>query len=447
MTIRNPQLVLSPVEVSTTHNPVALYVHVPFCRARCAYCDFNTYAGLDELMPAYVAAVCREIEAAGERWGHRSVPTVYFGGGTPSLLPLNLLAELFQVLCFTFHVSDDAEVTLEANPGTVTPTYLHGLQALGVNRLSLGVQSAHDDELRLLGRFHTWAQAVEAVGWTREAGFANLSLDLIFGLPGQTPARWHRTLEAALALSPEHLSLYCLSVEEGTVLERRIASGALPAPDEDLAAEMYELAEEVLAEAGFFHYEISNWARVNFKAQRRWTEPGILNLKPDALSERISPYVCRHNLTYWRNEPWLGVGAGAHSWLGGGVLSGSTEPSGRWPSGRGLAEVLSKGQRWANVRHPREYIAALDRGVTPVAAVEVIDRRVEMGETMMLGLRLAEGVDDARFRARFGLGLERAFGEELRELRELGLVEWDGRVARLTARGRLLGNQAFARFV
>ena len=400
-------------EQSTIHNPVALYVHVPFCRSRCAYCDFNTYAGLDELMPAYVATVCREIEAAGERWGRLAVPTVYFGGGTPSILPLDLLAQLFHVSRLTFHVSRDAEITLEANPGTVTPAYLCGLRALGVNRLSLGAQSAHDDELDLLGRIHTWAQVVEAAKWAREAFplnlnlNLNLNLDLIFGLPAQTLARWRETLEAVLELSPEHLSLYCLSVEKGTPLEKRIASGALPMPDDDLAAEMYELAEEMLTEAGFFHYEISNWAKGNDQCQ----------MTNDQFQ------VCRHNLIYWRNEAWLGVGAGAHSWLG--------------------------GRRWANVRHPRDYIAACGTSCQLVLRQEVeeIDRRMEMGETMMLGLRLAEGVDDAHFQARFGQGLEEVFSAELAELRELGLLEWDGRVARLTARGRLLGNRVFVRFV
>ena len=375
---------------------VALYVHVPFCRARCAYCDFNTYAGLEALMPPYVAAVCQEIRSSGERWGFPKASTVYFGGGTPSVLPLHLLAKVSQEIQRVFRVSRDAEITLEANPGTVTQAYLLGLRELGVNRLSLGVQSAHDDELRFLGRIHTWAQAVEAVGAARAAGFDNLNLDLIFGLPGQTLARWRETLEAGVALGPEHLSLYGLTVEEETPLHRRIAGGKVLPPDQDLAAEMYTLAERVLAEVGFFHYEISNWAQA-------------------------SRYVCRHNLTYWRNDPWLGVGAGAHSWL--------------------------DGRRWGNVRHPEAYIAAWQRGDMAVDEIETIDRALEMGETMMLGLRTAEGVDTSRFRARFGIGLEAAFGEQLTRLRNLGLVHWDGHTARLTARGRLLGNQVFMVFV
>jgi len=395
---------------------VALYVHVPFCQARCAYCDFSTYAGLERLIPAYVAALCREIEHAGQQWGHLAVPTIYFGGGTPSLLPSELLSTLFDTLRFTFHVSDDAEITLEANPGTVTMERLHRLRTLGLNRLSLGVQSAHDDELHLLGRIHTWAQAAETVAAARAAGLDNLNLDFIYGLPGHALARWQETLEAALALGPEHLSLYCLGVEEGTPLEKRIAAGELPPPDDDLAAELYTWAEERLAEAGYFHYEISNWARADPEGRHWWPEHTT-----SATSEAVSPFVCRHNLTYWRNEPWLGLGAGAHSWL--------------------------NGRRWANVRHPQDFVAALEQGRTPVAESEPIGHRLEMGETMMLGLRLAEGVDGDRFHTRFGIALETAFGDELAQLRDLGLLNWNGHVARLTARGRLLGNQVFMRFV
>ena len=428
-----------PLELATgqkTRNPgseiparVALYVHVPFCRARCAYCDFNTYAGLESLLPAYVAAACREIEVAGDRWGYLAVPTVYLGGGTPSILPIELLAELFQASRSAFYVPEDAEISLEANPGTVGREELHGLREVGINRLSLGVQSTHDDELHLLGRIHTWGQAVETVNVARASGFDNLNLDFIFGLPGQTLARWRETLKTALSLEPEHLSLYALSVEEGTPLARQIASGELPAPDEDLAADMYELAEEMLTGAGFFHYEISNWARRGDTGQLTTIEPRDWWPESQTSSETVSPYVCRHNLTYWRNELWLGVGAGAHSWL--------------------------NGRRWANVRHPQEYIAALTQGDEPGSApacvppgeAETIDKQLEMGETMMMGLRLAEGMDDARFRARFGVGLEAAFGKVLARLQDQGLLSWDGHTTRLTARGRLLGNQVFASFV
>ncbi len=417
-------------QLSTIHDPVALYVHVPFCRSRCAYCDFNTYAGLETLTPAYARAVRQEIKAFGKRWGRLSIPTVYFGGGTPSLLSLELLSHILEATRSSFHVAHDAEITLEANPGTVTMAYLRGIRDLGINRLSLGVQSAHDHELRLLGRIHTRSQAWETVRSARAAGFENLNLDLIFGLPGQDLAHWRQSLETILGngLRPEHLSLYALTIEQGTPLHSSVTRGELPTPDEDTAAEMYELAEKLLAGAGFFHYEISNWAQAKNRrpttddeSEDWWPRPPMTDPAPTTRSEDISPYVCQHNLTYWRNRPWLGVGAGAYSWL--------------------------NGRRWANVHHPQEYIAAMGQSKAPVTTVETIDRQTEIGETMMLGLRLAEGIRDAHFRAQFGVGLEEAFGVELDELQDAGLLKWNGYVARLTARGRLLGNRVFARFV
>ena len=369
----------------------AIYLHVPFCLRRCAYCDFNTYAGLGHLIPQYVDALCAEIARAPDVRAH----TLYFGGGTPSLLSPEQIERLVRAVRRRFGLPDGAEITLEANPGTVDRDTLSRLHAAGVNRLSLGVQSAHDGELRLLGRLHTWDQAVEAFRAARRAGFTNVNLDFIYSLPGQTLDRWRATLEAALRLGPEHLSLYALTVEEGTPLASRIASGELPFPDDDLAAEMYELAEEMLEAAGYVHYEISNWA--------------------------LPSHECQHNLVYWRNESYFGFGAGAASW---------------WA-----------GQRWANVPHPTEYIARISRGDSPVDEIETIPPQLEMGETMMMGLRLAEGISDARFRQRFGVGLAEVYRDQLTEMQRLGLLVWDGRTVRLTQRGRLLGNQVFQQFL
>ncbi|MBN1641412.1 MAG: radical SAM family heme chaperone HemW [Anaerolineae bacterium] len=381
---------------------IGLYVHVPFCRHKCAYCDFVSYAGLESLHAPYLAAVREEmawaraaVVEAGARAG-----TLYVGGGTPTVLPAEDLAALIGAARASFGLDADAEVTVEANPGTVSQATLRALRAAGVNRLSLGVQSFHDHVLGLLGRVHDAAEARDAVRAARDAGIENLSLDLMFGLPGQTMSGWREDVRQALALAPAHLSLYALTVEAGTPLAAWIDAGTLPAPDEDLAAEMYEWAEGALGQAGLVHYEISNWAL-----------PGC---------------ACRHNLVYWRNEPYLGLGAGAHSW---------------WD-----------GVRRANLPDPRAYVDAIRAGRAPVAEQERIDRALEMGETMMMGLRLLEeGVSMARFEARYGLPLEEVYGAEIAHLVARGLLERAPAGAperiRLTERGHLLGNQVFAAFL
>jgi len=372
---------------------LGLYIHIPFCQAKCLYCDFNSYPGLDDLFDDYAAALTREMEQAVQA----RVATIYLGGGTPTVLPLSHLARILEAARRTFAVDAGAEISLEANPGTVDAAKLDGLLALGVNRLSLGIQSFDDRELQLLGRIHSAAQATAAFRAARQVGFRNVNLDLLYGLPRQPLAAWQASLERALDLQPDHLSLYALTVEAGTPLAGAIACGELPAPDPDLAADMYELAQEVLAAAGFVHYEISNWARG-------------------------SEFRCRHNLTYWRNEPYLGFGAGAHSWL--------------------------DGRRWSSTSAPAAYAAQVLRGERPLAGEETIDRDVEIGETMMLGLRLLdEGVSFEQFHRRFGVHLERRFSGELADLARLDLIETDSQRVRLTARGRLLGNQVFLRFL
>lgn len=388
----------------------SLYLHIPFCRHRCGYCDFNTYAGLDSLMPAYVQALRREIEllvsGADEQL---QVGTVYFGGGTPSLLVPELLGAILSRLAECFSLEVGAEITMEANPGTLTLDYLRQARSLGVNRVSLGAQSAHAAELRFLEREHSFHDVRQAVAWARSAGFANLNLDLIYGLPGQELPAWRATLQAALDLQPEHLSLYALTIEHGTPLYARLQSGEIAAPDADIAADMYELAGELLERAGYRQYEISNWARC------------------DAHGDLLA---CRHNLQYWRNLPYLGLGAGAHG--------------------------FAAGKRTVNVLAPAAYIqrcatgSAMEFPRTPATAeLRVVDREAEIGETMMMGLRLTEeGVSASQFEARFGEGLHSRFGREIADLEGKGLLEWSaGERLRVTRRGRLLGNQVFIAFV
>jgi oxygen-independent coproporphyrinogen-3 oxidase len=391
---------------------ISLYVHIPFCQSKCAYCDFNSYAGLESLIEPYVGALIAEMGLWHEPIQDMSVATVFFGGGTPSLLPLPEMERIVTALRQRFRLAADAEFSFEANPGTVDLPYLQGLRSLGVNRLSLGVQSFHDDELAMLGRIHTAAEAREAYHTACQAGFDNVNLDLIYGLPHQTMTAWQQTVREAIALRPDHLSLYALSLEEGTPLADAVANSRLPPLDADLAADMYLWAEDALATARYQHYEISNWAL-----------PGRQ---------------CRHNLAYWLNEPYLGLGAGAHSCFG--------------------------GFRFANVKDPRRYIALVEEsakghgrlaeGLAPflaglghIASVEQMTAARTVAETVVLGLRLVEGLPLEEFRRRFGRELMSAYGPQVEELEALGLLQRVDGCLRLTTRGRLLGNEAFLRFL
>jgi oxygen-independent coproporphyrinogen-3 oxidase len=380
---------------------MGLYLHSPFCQAKCSYCDFNSYAGLEHLYAPYLDAMIQEVRWLARRFAP-SVATLFLGGGTPTVLPIELLRRLLAACFEAFAVEDGAEITSEANPGTLSPDYLQALRRLGINRLSLGAQSFDRAELAMLGRIHTAEQVALTAGRARAAGFDNLNLDLIYGLPGQSLAVWRHTVECALALAPEHLSLYCLTVEEGTPLHEQVWGGRLPSPDPDLAADMYDLADGLLVGAGYRQYEISNWSL-----------PG---------------YECAHNLIYWRNQPYLGVGAGAHS--------------------------SATGRRWWNVLPVQAYVDRLARETptpwpSPAAeGGEIIDRPLEMGETLMLGLRLTrEGVSEADFRRRFGASLEEVYGQVIGDLVGAGLLVRDAVGLRLSGRGRLLGNQVFAQFL
>ncbi len=404
------------VVYSTIMVPLSVYLHIPFCRHRCGYCDFNTYAGIEHLISAYVSALCNEIEFAVDSAQELlPVHTVFFGGGTPSLLPSGELDRILRTLRHRFDLLPGVEITLEANPGSLSLQYLQSIREAGINRLSLGMQSAQPEELRLLDRQHDYPDVIQAVRWARKAGFDNINLDLIFGLPSQSLESWMHTLSLALGLFPDHFSLYALTLEHGTPLAHWAARGLVAEPDPDQAAEMYEWATDQLDAAGYQQYEISNWGR---RRDQEWM-------------------ACRHNLQYWRNLPYLGFGAGAHG--------------------------FAAGCRTANVLSPAAYIQrcspVYENGGEPVVFPRTpatqnwrpIDRATEIGETMMMGLRLTqEGVDNAGFQHRFGQTLGQVFGPQISELLDYGLIEWAGKggeLLRLTSRGRLLGNQVFYRFI
>jgi len=384
--------------------PLSLYVHVPFCTVKCGYCDFNAYAGQEGLMAAYAQALVREGQLWGGRLSGRSVSTVFFGGGTPSLLPVEILSTVMAGLRDAFDIEPHAEVSLEANPDGLDESHLRGLRGLGVTRLSLGMQSFDDDELHALDRLHSAADNVAAFGAARAAGFHSISMDLIFGLPGQPLPRWQASLERAIALGPDHLSLYALTVEEGTPLARDVVRGRTPAPDPDAQAEQYECAEARLETAGYEHYEISSWAR-----------PG---------------HRCRHNETYWRCGEYLGLGAGAHSYLG--------------------------RVRFANAATPARYVELVEQswaqsepggGLGQIASCERVTEETARADALTLGLRLLEGVDRPSFRGRFRVDPLDLFGERLREPIEAGLLEVRGERLLLTSRGRLLANEVAVRLL
>jgi len=380
---------------------IGAYVHIPFCARKCAYCDFAS-EGLEEAGGLSVArryvdalAIETDMRAMSEEFHGAPVETIYLGGGTPTILPPEWMAEVLVRLSNRFAFEDGAEVTIEANPGTVDEPKIAALLAAGVNRLSVGVQSFSDETLRTLGRIHTAAEAQEAIAAARRAGCANISLDLMYGVPRQSLEEWRESLAAAVECGVEHISAYALTVEEGTGLQAQIESGELPAPDDDLAADMYLDAEQILGEAGFEHYEISNFAR-----------PGL---------------ECRHNRRYWADDEYLGLGASAHSFRG--------------------------GVRWNNADDLRVYTEWIERGRLPVVRAEALSARERVGEMLMVGLRRAEGVSEEEIERRCGLGPREVFGEEIRGLCGDGLLVAEGGRLAIPREKWLLSNEVLAEFV
>jgi len=392
---------------------MGLYIHVPFCRAKCPYCDFNTYQGIEGQMGSYLKAVTTELRLWGKALGRPAVRTVFFGGGTPSYLPDGDIARILDAASGAFQVREDAEITLEANPGDLDFAACQGLLRQGVNRLSVGVQSLDNGLLQLLGRRHDAEGAIRAFRTARDAGMGNISLDLMYGLPHQTLAQWEDTVSRLAALAPEHVSLYALTLEEGTPMRLWADQGKIPEPDPDAAADMYALARAALADAGYHHYEISNWAR-----------PGLQS---------------RHNLIYWRNEPYLGVGPGAHSRLGDYRFWTAAAPL-------NYASLAAEWLRSPDAAWPAFGEEELGRART-VEGWERIGHDTACAETMFLGLRLLDGLDLTPASAAVGQDLASRYEAEIGELLALGLLRREGNVIRLDPDACLIANQVFTRFL
>ncbi len=399
----------------TQPSTLGLYIHIPWCPTRCIYCDFNTYIdGETGLKQRYHTALLREISEAGQALNHPPLDTIFIGGGTPTTLTPTQLLEIIEMIRDNFVLPAEAEVATEANPATLSIDYLREIRRGGINRLSLGVQSFSDEELRFLSRLHNADQARLAVDQARHAGFENLNLDLIFNLPHQTLPQWQYTLQEALKLAPEHLSIYSLIVEPGTPLHRQVTTGQVSTPDDDVFVEMYEYTITTLDETGYAHYEISNWAKQEDTAA--WETPRLASA---------------HNVIYWRNQPYLGLGAGAFSTI--------------------------NGARWMKVKRPHSYIQRLEtraglRLAREEKSYEPINRETAMAEHMLMGLRLVrEGVSAADFAVRFGMSLAEHYPEAINFGLDHKLLTWletsTGPHLRLTYRGRFLANQAIIQFL
>lgn len=373
--------------------PLAVYVHIPFCVRICGYCDFNTYAGMDAVKDAYTAAVADEVAAWAPHIPGREVTSIAFGGGTPGEMPSESLVAIIDAVRAAAPLAPDAEISLEANPGTTSAPALRDLAGAGVIRISFGAQSFDASELAFLDRVHTPEATAASLRLAREAGIPSVNLDLMYGLPGQTPADWQATLRHALDLAPDHLSLYALTVEPGTPFDGRVERREVTPLDPDAVAAMYETAAEHLAAAGYRQYELSNWAR-----------PG---------------HESRHNRVYWTWGDYLGIGAGAHGFL--------------------------DGERFENVAHPRAYIDAVRRDGRAIASAVHPDPATSMSDWLALRLRIVEGFEAAAFVETFGVSLEAAVGPPLEACHAAGLLEESGGRLRLTPRGRLLHNEVAVR--
>ncbi len=376
---------------------IGLYIHVPFCLKKCSYCDFISYPYDAALAESYVYALEKEMAfyAGNLSGGQRAAKSVYLGGGTPTVLSGDQLAKILRISRSCFNIPDNAEITVECNPGTVDREKLEKLRKAGFNRVSIGVQAYQQNLMSVLGRVHSWQEVLTCVRNSREAGFNNINFDLIFGIPGQTMRDWKETLDRVLELSPQHMSTYNLKIEPDTPLHRDVTSGYLLPCDEELELDMYWYTVDYLTNGGFMHYEISNFAL-----------PG---------REAV------HNLIYWRNEEYLGLGPAAHS--------------------------MVEGCRFNNVKSVETYIRRLQSGETAVDETLSLSQAEQMSESVFLGLRMIEGLDLEAFERRFGRSVFQVFSEQIRALQALGLIETAERHLKLTKKAIPVANEVFAEFI
>lgn len=376
---------------------LGIYCHLPFCITKCPYCDFYSVLHKSQSEEWLTQAIIREIDQVCVKidFSSASVDTIYFGGGTPSILKAKNLRQILEKIFSAFSVSDRAEITIEANPGSITKEKLQNLRDLGFNRLSVGIQSFFDHHLKRLGRSHTAIQALEAYYWARTVGFDNLSVDLIYGVPEQTLEEWQQTLQKTIELRPEHISAYCLTIEEATPFARWFQKGKLRLPDEESQFHMFTLAHDLLFQTGFEHYELSNWARPGFRSQ--------------------------HNQKYWNGQAYVGFGPAAHSF---------------WNN-----------QRWANLRDLKKYSQLIKKDQLPHEFIENLSQSEQRTEAVFTGLRQAAGIDLANFQKRFGNWLKKEKSAHLQSLLASGYLVLDNGYLRLTREGWFVADSVIATLI
>lgn len=389
--------------------PLSLYIHIPFCRTKCPYCDFNTYANIEHMIDRYIIALKNELIYWSKYLDitnkNKCIKTIFFGGGTPSYIPEQYIKDVMDLIKNQFDLEEDLEVSLECNPNDLLSNKLIKWRESSINRLSIGAQSFSDKFLRVLGRDHDFNEISEGFSLARSLGFDNLSLDLIYGIPGQKLSDWKATINQSLDLNPDHISMYGLTIEKNTKFDWMVNEGLMPEPDSDIAADMYEYVEEIMCDKGYIHYEISNWSLPQKESQ--------------------------HNLTYWYSRPYLGIGAGAHSYF--------------------------QGLRFWNVNSPAEYINLLEdtnilttdsnlqvkSGFCAVSDIEPYDFDTNISDTFILGLRLIDGINKSKFPSNFFSMITKHYYEEINGLINIGLLDLSKTSIRLTKRGRLLANEVF----
>ena len=395
--------------------PIGLYIHIPFCETKCSYCDFNTFAGIETLFPQYIDSICKEIKLWGSLIPDANINTIFFGGGTPSYIPKNLLGQILNTIKEEMDTTNCAEITIESNPNDLSEIKkLEYYLDIGINRISIGIQSFNDSHLKSIDRRHSAAEGVHAIKNAESAGFDNINIDLMFGLPNQTKHEWIETLEIIPTIPIQHISMYCLTVEKNTPMYHQVNQGITPMPDQDLAAEMYEIATNFMEQENFRHYEISNWAKNN--------------------------RLCEHNLTYWKNQQFIGIGPGAHSLLFSYRFSNIESP-------KKYIQKLKSNPNFHKKNNDNETTKEKLLTIPTTENYEKQDIKTKMSDTIIMGLRLDSGIHLNEFENTFQTKIEKIFPGKISNLISENLITKENNQIKLTDKGKLLGNEVFINFL